>query len=212
MSKDLPRTDATQTGVARAMQLADTKRIAAYLLQRIREEKDISSEVAERLAKRIAGRIKRVVVWDAGHDTPEQRAPAVKDQSHTDTVPAAVPSATPLPPKAIDASAAAVREARVNTPSNTSSPAPAASEANASSGASAPFDPYAFSVVVVLTKTGKDGLMKKLTHIERPEHLRKLAEAQHLAVDTALSSAADLRAAIVKAAEQRIANRRAAAS
>ena len=76
----------------------------------------------------------------------------------------------------------------------------------------AAFDPYAFSAVVVLTKSGKDGLLKRLAAIDRPEHLKKLAEAQHLAVDASLSSAAEIRDAIVKAAEQRIANRRAAAS
>lgn len=74
------------------------------------------------------------------------------------------------------------------------------------------FDPYAFSAVVVLTKSGKDGLMKRLAAIDRPEHLRTLADAQHLAVDKSLSSPVELRAAIVKATEKRIANRRAAAS
>ena len=75
-----------------------------------------------------------------------------------------------------------------------------------------PFDPYAFSAVVVLTKSGRDGLLKRLAAIDRPDHLRALAEAQRLAVDPALASPADLRAAIVAAAERRIANRRAAAS
>lgn len=76
----------------------------------------------------------------------------------------------------------------------------------------AAFDPYAFSAVVVLTRSGKDGLMKRLATIDRPEHLRSLADAQHLAVDKSLSTPAELRAAIIKATEKRIANRRAAAS
>jgi hypothetical protein len=93
---------------------------------------------------------------------------------------------------------------RAGQPDPQSKPEPAA--------ASAAFDPFAFSVVVVLTKTGKDGLMKRLAAIDRAENLKKLAEAQHLAVDPALSALPELRAAIVKAAETRIANRRAAAS
>lgn len=76
----------------------------------------------------------------------------------------------------------------------------------------APFDPYAFSAVVVLTRSGRDGLMQRLAEITNREHLVALADAQHLAVDRVLPSAEELRAAIVAAAEQRIANRRAAAS
>ena len=74
------------------------------------------------------------------------------------------------------------------------------------------FDPYAFSAIVVLAKTGKDGLLRRLADIKSVEHLKSFAEAQHLAVDRNLKKADDLRKAIATATEQRLADRRAAAS
>ena len=76
----------------------------------------------------------------------------------------------------------------------------------------AAFDPYAFSAMVVLAKTGKDGLLKRLSEIKSVENLRALADAQHLAVNTTLKKPDELRKAIVTATEQRLADRKAAAS
>jgi hypothetical protein len=74
------------------------------------------------------------------------------------------------------------------------------------------FDPYAFSAMVVLAKTGKDGLLKRLAEIKTAEHLKAFADAQHLAVGPHLKKPDELRKAIVLATEQRIADRKAAAS
>jgi hypothetical protein len=74
------------------------------------------------------------------------------------------------------------------------------------------FDPYKFSVVVVLAKTGRDGLLKRLAEIKTADNLRALAEAQHLAVASNLKKTDELRKAIVSATEQRLADRKAAAS
>lgn len=74
------------------------------------------------------------------------------------------------------------------------------------------FDPFAFSVMVVLSRTGREGLLKCLDGIKSAEHLRKLAEAQHLAVPASIKKADELRRAILTATEQRLADRRAAAS
>ena len=74
------------------------------------------------------------------------------------------------------------------------------------------FNPYLFSVVVVLAKTGRDGLLKRLADIKSADNLRALAEAQHLAVPSNLKKTDDLRKAIVSATEQRLADRKAAAS
>lgn len=74
------------------------------------------------------------------------------------------------------------------------------------------FDPFAFSAVVVLTRQGKAALLARLTSIESVANLLQLADAQHLAVDRSLTEPARLREAILKGAEQRIADRRAAAS
>lgn len=74
------------------------------------------------------------------------------------------------------------------------------------------FDPYAFSAMVVLAKTGKDGLLKRLAEIKTAEHLKAFADAQHLAVGPHLKKPDELRKAIILATEQRIADRKAAAS
>jgi len=75
-----------------------------------------------------------------------------------------------------------------------------------------PFDPYAFSAVVVLSKMGHEALLARLGTIRSAKNLRLLAEAQHIAIDPELTRLAELRLAIVRGAEQRIADRRAAAS
>lgn len=76
----------------------------------------------------------------------------------------------------------------------------------------AAFDPFAFSAVVVLTRQGRAALLKRLATIDDAHHLLQLADAQHLAVDRTLTDLDRLREAIVRGAEQRIADRRAAAS
>ena len=75
-----------------------------------------------------------------------------------------------------------------------------------------PFDPFAFSVITVLTKRGKAGLHAELDKVGSIDHLRHIADAQHLALDPALSTLDDIRAAIVTGTERRIAERKAAAS
>jgi hypothetical protein len=90
-------------------------------------------------------------------------------------------------------------------------PSPAPAQASKTKPASA-FDPFAFSLPVVLAKTGRDGLMKRLADIKSAENLKSLAEAQHLAIPPSLKKADDLRKAIVTATEQRLADRKAAAS
>lgn len=74
------------------------------------------------------------------------------------------------------------------------------------------FDPFAFSVVVTLSRRGRDALLRKLEDIQSALDLRQLADAQHLGVDQAITESESLRDAIVQGAERRIAERRAAAS
>jgi hypothetical protein len=78
--------------------------------------------------------------------------------------------------------------------------------------ASAPFDPFSPNIIVVVRTAGRDAAMAALTAIDSPDNLRLLAREQRLAVAGEPVSAADLRTAIVAAAERRIANRMAAAS
>ncbi len=74
------------------------------------------------------------------------------------------------------------------------------------------FDPYAIGAVVTLHRHGAGVLMERLSAISRVEDLRTLASAQNLAVSSGWSTADELRAAIISCAEQRLAERRAAAS
>lgn len=76
----------------------------------------------------------------------------------------------------------------------------------------APFNPFAFSATVTFAKHGPAALMTRLSDITNIDHLRALARAQHLAVDAEIASAEEFRRAIVAAAEQRLADRKAAAS
>ena len=92
---------------------------------------------------------------------------------------------------------------------------PAPDAAAAHSGATGDlddFDPFSPNVVVVVRKDGREAALTSLAAIERPEQLKRLAREQQLGIDPALADSADIRAAIVAAAERRIANRRAAAS
>jgi hypothetical protein len=82
----------------------------------------------------------------------------------------------------------------------------------ASSVAPSAFDPFGFSAVALLTRQGRAALETKLAGITDGVDLRALADAQHLAVDQAVTDAVQLRAAIVSGAERRIAERIAAAS
>ena len=75
-----------------------------------------------------------------------------------------------------------------------------------------PFDPHAFSLVVVMTKQGGDGLLRRLETVLAADHLREIASAQHVTIDTSLTDPSALRAAIVAGTAERIAHRRAAAS
>jgi hypothetical protein len=75
-----------------------------------------------------------------------------------------------------------------------------------------PFNPYRFSALVVLAKQGRGGLLKRLQEIKSAENLRAFAEAQHVPVDAKVKKMDDIRKAIVAAVEQRLADRKAAAS
>ncbi len=102
--------------------------------------------------------------------------------------------------------------ATVPAPAKPNAPPAAKSAGKSEAKSEAAFDPYAFSAMVVLSKTGREGLAKKLSEIKGADNLRKFADAQHLGIDRKLTKIDDLRKAILHAAEQRLADRRAAAS
>lgn len=74
------------------------------------------------------------------------------------------------------------------------------------------FDPFVFTAVVVLKRSGAEELKKRLAEIEDCANLRLLAEKQHLGIPGGVKDAAEMRDAIVAAAKARIDDRRAAAS
>jgi hypothetical protein len=79
-------------------------------------------------------------------------------------------------------------------------------------GPSPPFDPFSPNVIVVVRTSGREAAVAALGAIDSVDNLRLLAREQRLTVSPDLSSIEDLRAAIVAAAERRVANRLAAAS
>ncbi len=108
-------------------------------------------------------------------------------------------------PQPVAEKTAQVAEAATTAPA----PAPAATETAPESAA---FDPYAFSLVTFFRRSGREALLSRLNTITSVEHLRQLAEAQHVALPPEATSPEDLRAAIIDGTEQRLADRRAAAS
>ena len=78
--------------------------------------------------------------------------------------------------------------------------------------ATEPFDPFSPNIVVVVRKSGRAAALAALDAIDDLDNLRLLAREQRLSVSAELASAAEVRTAIVTAAERRIANRMAAAS
>jgi hypothetical protein len=78
--------------------------------------------------------------------------------------------------------------------------------------AAKPFDPFALNIVLLVRKAGRSGALGALAAIDSVDDLRLLAREQRLSIGAEPGSAAEVRAAIVQAAERRIANRVAAAS
>ena len=97
-------------------------------------------------------------------------------------------------------------------PAASLAPTPPPAPAAVSPLAVASFDPFGINVIVVVRKSGREAALAALGGIDSLDHLRMLAREQRLAVPAEPSSAAELRAEIVSAAERRIANRAAAAS
>jgi|GEM_PF-3092042 len=161
------------------------ERMRAFFRAVLAREAALDAVVRERLVDALCAPVNRMLVW---------RNPA-------DEAAAAAPSA--------DARrAAASREAE---PLAAMAPWPDP-ERPAGPAAEGVFDPYGFSVVAIFTHGGRAALMERLVEIRAAEHLRALAHAQHLAIPEDATGPEALREAIVRGTEQRIADRRAAAS
>ena len=185
--------------MTKGTQLWPGDRMRAFFLAHIQRETALDGQAAEKLADVFLKAVNRMLVWEM----PEPVAPQ---------------KASPSKGKA-GAVAGKAGDGKTSEAKNTDGKAPSSKfdaakgkPASAGNGSESKFDPYAFSAMVVLAKTGKDGLMKRLLEIRSAENLKAFAEAQHLGIDRTLSKADELRKAIAAATEQRLADRRAAAS
>jgi len=166
---------------------AAMRRFFAALLAR---ETSLDEAARDRLAEALSKPIGRLLVYHDPSDGPTAAAGADADAP----LPVPVPEPVPAPVPALVAPEPAAE-----------APTPAA------------FDPFAFSVVAVLKRSGPAALLERLSAIADADHLRRLADAQHLALAPAGGTPVPddldgLRHAIVAGAEARLAERRAAAS
>jgi len=198
-----------------------------------RGEEGVGEDLADRLAEVCERHINRMLVWDATPASKEAFAASDRVDDTTGNAPresdveyagaveteAGAPwSVEHLEPSQTIELEAGSNEAEVEEPPpweelpGVDAEGGSAEHVDVDVQIETTFDPFAFSVVVVLARNGADALHSRLEDIENARDLRELAEVQHLGVDDAITVAAELRAAIVRGAEQRLADRRAAAS
>ncbi|MDX2201691.1 MAG: hypothetical protein NW223_03000 [Hyphomicrobiaceae bacterium] len=163
----------------------------AYFRRVLKSFPDVGEEARERIVRRLRGEIAQLRVRQGAHEA----AGAVGESA------AEAGNGEAIEVHAGGSAAPADRETMAGSPSRRAAVATAAE----------PFDPFAINVIVVLRTAGKDAALKALNGIGDADNLRLLAREQRLSVDDDLSTTEALTAAIVAAAERRIANRRAAA-
>ena len=209
--------------MTKGTQLWPNDRMRAFFHAHIRRETALDDAAVDRLTASLLKAVNRMLVWEMPEPVAADVAPAVV--AAPPTPPAGktktkgggkIPVAKAGDGKAAESKQQPPQQVPQGIPGGSSRSQLAQtraldSKAAAGSGANG-FDPYAFSATVVLAKTGREGLIRRLADIKTVEHLKKFADAQHLGIDRNLAKADELRKAIVAAAEQRLADRRAAAS
>lgn len=165
----------------------------AYLARIAREEAAGDSGLVDRILARLQDEVALVSLRSATYAS--RRSAGV------------LPVDTPKQGDALDAIASAVVASTGTTPASDECNQRAEPQVSA-----AEFDPYSPNVVVVFRTRGREAVLEELTSIDDIACLRLLAREQQLGISHDLDEAAEIRLAIVAAAERRIANRRAAAS
>jgi hypothetical protein len=154
----------------------------AYFRRVLKDHPSLSAEERARLLARLREEVAQV------------RLRVLAERQATATRPVEVQPAPPAPVQPVDA------------------PEPAPAPVEFAAPPAPPFDPFTPNIVVVLRRSGRAAVLAELEAIASVDNLRLLAREQRLSVDAELTSADDLRAAIVAAAERRVANRVAAMS
>ena len=174
--------------MSKGVQLWPGDRMRAFYRRHLAAETSLDARAVERLVEALTKATNRMLIWEM----PPEPAGAAQEASANLKTGKAAKSKPAVPAK--DAKAADAKASQV----------PAKPEPS--------FDPYAFSAMVILAKQGREGLAKRLAEIKSVDHLKKLADAQHRGFDRSLTKIDDIRKALLAAAEQRLADRRAAAS
>lgn len=192
--------------MTKGVQLWPGDSMRAFYRRHIARETALDTASTERLVEALTKATNRMLVWQMPGEAepesptaPEPVAPAAKSAGKTPSE--AKPADKAKPAKGEPVSA---KSAKANPAAEPAAVTPVEPDK--------PFDPYAFSVMAVLVKQGKDALAKRLADIKSVEHLKQLADAQHLGINRSLSKIEDVRKAVLAATEQRLADRRAAAS
>jgi hypothetical protein len=171
----------------------------AYFRRVLKANPNLSADERDQLVRRLRQEVAQLRV---------RMEPRRDGEAASGPAPAAEPSfeAAPDPPGAIPVELVAPLS---ETPAISAEP-PASSPEPAF--AAEPFDPFSPNIVVVVRKSGRAAALAALDAIDSLDNLRLLAREQRLSVGADLATTAEVRAAIVTAAERRIANRMAAAS
>ena len=179
--------------MSKGVQLWPGDRMRAFYRRHIAAETSLDAQSVERLVEVLTKATNRMLVWEM------PATPACEAQTASANV------------KPVKAEAGKAAKSKPAVPAKDAK----AADARDSQGSAKPetsFDPYAFSAMVILAKQGREGLARRLAEIKSVDHLKKLADAQHLGFDRSLTKIDDIRKALLAAAEQRLADRRAAAS
>jgi len=167
-----------------------TRKLSGPAMERLLRQVIAGEGVDGALAARLAVRLGRVLSSVRARRVPLQ---ALRQSAKATQLPGAASS----PPPSVPNATAGATHAAASQPPATK------------------FDPYAFGLVPVFQREGRDGLLVRLAGVSNADDLRAMARAQQIALEASLKGPdvplAALRDGIAAAVEKRIADRKAAA-
>ena len=174
----------------------------AYFRRVLKAHPSLSAEERDKLVGRLRAEIAQLRVRVAPYGETDIASRPAQEAKRPE-----VPAASALSSISLATEVTAIATSPASRPAQISQPMPtppALPEAT--------FDPYTPNVIVVVRRSGRAAALAALDAIVDMDNLRLLAREQRLSIASGLADAAEVRAAIVAAAERRIANRMAAAS